>query len=518
VITSELFNAPAVGWYDVPLTTPIIIDETKDIWISCTCTHPAGEYPAGMNSAIPGVPGKSSWLNLGGWSDYSGYNWLFNIAAGIDDTGTPPPPPPPPPGPSNITVYNQTHYLDLEPPMSWIELELDHDGNMITPYTEFMIWQEDFACNQTGGSQCCFIHFSVDGPPGSMFYWNGQYYAADGSWRQGAKGFDTPVAFQIRDQTGYIKAGKYVVEFYAEDCFGNVESTIHRETYYPDTTAPTTTLLFSGPHYEDQDEWISTDTQIRFETSDAGSGAIVTKYQIDNGQIQTYTGPFTIPTEGQHTILYYSIDKVNNHGHEIIKTVIVDSTAPQANLIFDGDTYDGTTTTWITPDTQIQLPATDTGCGLKAIYYRIDNGEWTEYTDSFTLTTGTLIEFYAEDNLGNTPSIQQLALGVDNEAPSITYIAPQEKHLYIAGREILALRTESIIVGSLRVEATATDASGIDKIEFYIDGTLRYTEPSNSLQWLWDEKSLFTHTLTIKAYDNLGRVATKETNVKIFNF
>jgi hypothetical protein len=351
-----------------------------------------------------------------------------------------------------------------------------------------------------------------------MFYWNGQYYAADGSWRQGAKGFDTPVAFQIRDQTGYIKAGKYVIEFYAEDCLGNVESTIHRKTYYPDTTAPTTTLLFSGPHYEDQDEWISTDTQIRFETSDAGSGAIVTKYQIDNGQIQTYTGPFTIPTEGQHTILYYSIDKVNNHGHEIIKTVIVDSTAPQANLIFDGDTYDGTATTWITPHTQIQLPATDTGCGLKAIYYRIDNGEWTEYTDSFTLTTGTFIEFYAEDNLGNTLSIQQFTYGVDNEAPSITYVAPQGNHLYIAGREILALRTESVIIGSLRVEATATDASGVEKIEFYIDGVLRYMEPSNSLQWLWDEKSLFTHTLTIKAYDNLGRVATKETNVKIFNF
>jgi hypothetical protein len=53
-----------------------------------------------------------------------------------------------------ITVYNQTHYVDLEPPVSWIELELDHDGNMITPYTEFMIWQEDFACNQTYGSQC----------------------------------------------------------------------------------------------------------------------------------------------------------------------------------------------------------------------------------------------------------------------------------------------------------------------------------------------------------------------------
>ena len=418
----------------------------------------------------------------------------------------------------NITVYNQTHYLDLEPPMSWIELELDHDGNIITPYTEFMIWQEDFACNQTGGSQCCAIHFRIDGPPGSMFYWEGKYLAADGSWHTGDYGFDTPIAFQIRDSTGYIKAGKYVVEYYAEDCLGNTEPTIHRQTYYPDTTAPTTTLLFSGPHYEDQNEWINHGTEIKLDTADLGIGTKLIKYRIDNGAWLTYDEPFHITTEGTHIISYYSKDWTNNIEEEKTKTVIVDSTAPQANLIFDGDTYDDETTKWITSDTHIQLPASDTGCGLKAIYYRVDNSDWTEYTDPFTLTNGDLIEFYAEDHLGNAPSIQQLTLGVDNEAPSITYLAPQDNHLYIAGREILALRTESIIIGSLRVEATATDASGIDKIEFYIDGTLRYTEPSNSLQWLWDEKSLFTHTLTIKAYDNLGRISTKETTVKIFNY
>jgi hypothetical protein len=404
--------------------------------------------------------------------------------------------------------------------MSWITLELDHDGNMITPYTEFTIWQEDFACNQTGGSQCCFIHYRIDGPPGQLVYGlNQEYFPADGSWRTGPAGSDTPVSFQIRDKNGYIKAGKYTVEFYAEDCLGNVEQTIHRKFYYPDTTAPTTTLLFDGPHYEDQDEWITKDTRITLKTEDDGlSGALVTKYQIDNGALKTYTGPFTITTEGTHTLRYYSTDTVNNKGHETFTTLIVDSTTPQANLILQGDTYDDATTKWITSDTQIQLPASDTGCGIKATYYRIDSGDWTEYTDSFTLTTGDLIEFYAEDHLGNAQTIQEIAIGVDNEAPSITYLAPQDNHLYIAGREILALRTESVIIGSLRVEATATDASGIDKIELYIDGEQRYMEPDSSLQWLWDEKSLFAHTITIKAYDHFGRITTKETTVKIFNF
>jgi hypothetical protein len=78
---------------------------------------------------------------------------------------------------------------------------------------------------------------------------------------------------------------------------------------------------------------ITRDTKITLQADDAGSGTHVTKYQIDNGPILTYGGPFTIPTEGKHTILYYSRDWVNNKGHENIQTVIVDSTAPEANLI-----------------------------------------------------------------------------------------------------------------------------------------------------------------------------------------
>jgi hypothetical protein len=360
------------------------------------------------------------------------------------------------------------------------------------------------------------IHYRIDGVPGQMFYGLGQvYYPTDGAWHTGAAGSDTPISFQIRDPQGFIKAGKYIVEFYAEDCLGNIEPIIHRHIYYPDTDSPLTTLLFSGPHYED---WITDDTKITLKSSDGDSGTLISKYQIDDGPLNTYTGPFTIPTEGTHTIKYYSVDNVNNKGPEQVTTITVDSTAPTAGLVFEGDAYESAMATWITSDTLLQLPASDIGCGLKAIYYRLDGGEWTEYTDAFTLTQGELIEFYAEDNLGNTMTTQKQAIGVDTEAPSITYIAPEGNHLYIAGREILSLRTESIIIGSLRIEAAATDACGIDRIELYIDGEQRYSEHDGSqLQWLWDERSLFEHTITIKAYDHLGRVSTKETTVKIFN-
>ena len=253
-------------------------------------------------------------------------------------------------------------------------------------------------------------------------------------------------------------------------------------------------------------------------SSDGESGTLIIKYQVDDGVLETYSGPFTIQTEGTHTITYYSVDNVNNKGPEQTTTVTVDSTAPSVGLVFEGDTYESSAATWITPDTLLQLPASDIGCGLAAIYYRVDGGEWMQYTDSFTLSAGELVEFYAKDHLGNTMTTQKQVIGVDAAAPSITYLAPAGNHLYIAGREILALRTGSVIIGSLRIEAAASDACGIDRIELYIDGEQRYSEQDGSvLQWLWDERSLFEHTITIRAYDHLGRVSTKETTVNIFN-
>jgi hypothetical protein len=519
---ADVHETPIGGGYFeywVNLSSDVLFVDGVTYWISI---QGYGAFPPqsgfGMHtSPINGNGGmlKSIYFGFPDWTD-----WLLLTGSQQDFAfqlvGPELPPPPPPP---NITVYNQTHYVDLEPPRSWIALELDHHGQIITPYTEFTIFQEDEACDQPLGSQCCFIRFSIDGPPGSKFYWGGSYYEADGTWRTGPPGLDTPVAFQIRDETGYQKTGAYTIQFYAEDCFGNIETVIHSHTYFPDPGAPTTTLLFTGPYYEDQDEWITSETLISLDADDTGSGTKVIKYKIDNSKWRYYEEPFTLPTEGKHVITYYGKDWTNNVEDEKIKTVIVDSTAPETSLGFEGDIYDDEDTKWITTNTHLQLPSSDaTGCGIAATYYRIDSGDWTEYTGVFTLETGTLIEFYAEDHLGNTGPVQQLSIGIDKTAPSITFVTPQDNHLYIAGREILALPAQTFIVGSLRIDVGATDACGIEKLELYIDGEQRYMEPDDSLQWLWDEKSIFSHLITVKAYDNLGRVSTKETTVRIFNF
>jgi hypothetical protein len=455
---------------------------------------------------------------------YDGAQGAFDaIMVTGDDGGAPPPPPPE--EELNITVYNQTHYVDLEPPMSWITLELDHDGNMITPYTEFTIWQEDFACGQPLGSQCCKIHYRIMGPKGQMYYTLDQKYVeVSDTWHMGDAGLDTPISFQIRDATGHIKAGKYIVEFYAEDCLGNVEQTVHRHFYFPDTKAPTTTLLFTGPTFSDDGyDWISSSTKITLASIDVDSGVNSIYYRIDDGTERIYTAPFTLSGDGLHTIEYYARDMVGQAEDVQTRVVMLDSSGPDTGVSFSGDTYETSTVTWITDGTTVSIASDDVGCGLDEVYYRLDGGSWQSYRDSFALVEGSyLLECYGVDRLGNSGSVQSLAMGVDSSAPSVTYESPQASHLYIAGREIMVLPrsmdVDAVIIGPTSISARASDNGvGVQKMELYIDGELRYSSMGNNLDFVWNQRTFLQHTLEIVTVDFFGYRSSKTLDLWIFN-
>jgi hypothetical protein len=455
---------------------------------------------------------------------YDGAQGAFD-AVMVTAAGDTPPPPPPPGEELNITVYNQTHYVDLEPPESWITLELEHDGNMITPYTEFTIWQEDFACGQPMGSQCCKIHYRIEGPPGQMYYTNNQRYVeVGGAWYTGDAGLDTPISFQIRDKTGQIKAGKYIVEFYAEDCFGNVEETVHRHFYFPDTTAPTTTLLFRGPTYSDEGyDWITSGTQITLTSSDVDSGVNSIYYRIDDGIERIYTAPFTLSGDGVHTIQYYARDMVGQAEDTQTQVVMVDSSGPETDVSFMGETHETSTVTWITDGTTLSVASSDMGCGLDMVYYRVDGGSWQTYSNSFTLPEGSyLLESYGVDHLGNSGLVESLAVGVDSSAPSVSYESPQASHLYIAGREIMVLpqsmAVDAVIIGPTSISARAQDTGvGVKRMELYIDGELRYSSLDDSLEFVWNQRTFLQHKIEVVTVDFFGYRSSKTLDLWIFN-
>jgi subtilase family serine protease len=119
--------------------------------------------------------------------------------------------------------------------------------------------------------------------PNSTFYriW-------DDSWSQW-RDYSTSFGHVGRD-------GTWFVEFHSFDHLGNAEA-VRNETLILDETPPVTTISPAAP--------------FTLTAADSGCGVTFTRYRIDGGSWTIYTGGFNL-SEGEHTINYYSIDKLGN--------------------------------------------------------------------------------------------------------------------------------------------------------------------------------------------------------------
>lgn len=81
-------------------------------------------------------------------------------------------------------------------------------------------------------------------------------------------------------------------------------------------------------------DWTNQDVIITLSATDTGTpatGVASTQYKIDLGAYQTYTAPFTISSEGLHTVTYFSTDNSGNVEGGQTFTVKIDKTAPAPN-------------------------------------------------------------------------------------------------------------------------------------------------------------------------------------------
>jgi len=81
ILTSEYFVADTVGWITIPLSEPIHIDGTKDLWISFRTTQGEITYNYFGIGSIPGEDRKSMWINqYNEWMQLTDINpgWSFD--------------------------------------------------------------------------------------------------------------------------------------------------------------------------------------------------------------------------------------------------------------------------------------------------------------------------------------------------------------------------------------------------------------------------------------------------------
>ena len=78
-------------------------------------------------------------------------------------------------------------------------------------------------------------------------------------------------------------------------------------------------------------------------------------------------------------------------------------------------------------------------------------------------------------------------------------ITKPEKALYVNDEKLFPIFFTTIIFGSISIMATVSGGSA-EKIEFYIDDVLKFTDFNEPYTWIWDETVFFNHEIMVKVY------------------
>jgi hypothetical protein len=161
------------------------------------------------------------------------------------------------------------------------------------------------------------------------------------------------------------------------------------------------------------------------------------------------------------------------------------------------------------------------GTSVRAQVYRTDTGQYLNnedlwqaaptyalnVTDTSPLAlTGAGYGGFLRSNSSGTVYLDNFAvapLSVEDTPPAVTVSAPS-----------------GVLSGVVTISATATDNSdGVSRVEFYVDGNLRWVE--TAAPYVWDFDTSFvsngTHSLQVMAYDAAGNVGVASTNITTSN-
>ncbi len=153
--------------------------------------------------------------------------------------------------------------------------------------------------------------------------------------------------------------------------------------------------------------WTNQDVTISLSAIDTGgSGLAGTFFTIDGAGLQTYSAPFTINTEGSHTVTFWSTDNAGNG--EIVQSVgvLIDLTGPS---ISGAATTSPNANGWYNSAVTIHWTCSDSLSGLASC-----PPDQTISTEGANQTvSGT-----ATDNAGNSTTVSSPAVNIDLTGPT----------------------------------------------------------------------------------------------------
>ncbi len=158
---------------------------------------------------------------------------------------------------------------------------------------------------------------------------------------------------------------------------------------------------------------------VRLQATDVGVGVDKIHYRIEDGAWKVYDQPF--PLEGQAKIRfeYYAVDKLGNREPTRALTVYLDTEPPVTRIVAGDPHYKAPDKLWATSRTPFTLISEDDS-GVAHIFYRINEVEWREYREPFTIPGPEgphKVEYYAIDLYGNREAVQSTVVWKDDTAP-----------------------------------------------------------------------------------------------------
>lgn len=167
---------------------------------------------------------------------------------------------------------------------------------------------------------------------------------------------------------------------------------------------------------------------------------------------------------------WHIVPAMPGKSNSIVINLQADTQPPVTTLHLDPPSYNGCAG-WYTTNVTASLTAVDDHSGVKDTWYRLNGGNWIEYSQPFIISDcRNIVEYWSEDNVGNEEEVKSSDVNVDTIPPtsSVALDPPTPNGC------------NDYYVTPVTFTVTSTDScSGVQRKEYKIDNGpwLEYTAP-----------------------------------------
>ena len=314
-----------------------------------------------------------------------------------------------------------------------------------------------------------------------------RYSLDNGAW--------SPLSMGLYHMFTGLEQGNHSVTVMAYDHVYN--PTFRTIAFMVDTVDPTVTIVQPGQGIFSNGSTMG----VTWAGNDNTSGVMGFRFKLDNGAWSDYafikTHVFGAMVDGWHTVYVEVKDNASNVADTSV-TFLVDRTAPAVDIVgpADGSVVNSSHVGWSGSD-----PTSD----IRGYQYRLDNDDWSPLSmateNMFVMTQGPhTVYVRAWDRANNTATVA-INVVYDTVAPFLTIVSPAQSSAHNQS--------------SVNVVWSAIDnSSSVTGYQFRLDDGA-WSSLNANVSNLFSGLTDGTHNVSVRAFDNAGNCAEKETTVLI---